>query len=89
MASYWRVKSNEVITQVIAEVGCEDDKRLRKAISEAYPFGERKHWPYKVWLDEVKRVLDRRSTYYAKRTVKSLPGQRNFPDGEPERKESR
>ncbi len=28
---------------------------IKKLISAAYPFGERKYWPYKVWLDEVKK----------------------------------
>jgi hypothetical protein len=25
--------------------------------AEAYPYGERKYWPYKVWLSEIKRQL--------------------------------
>lgn len=28
-------------------------KERRRIISEAYPFGERKHWPYKAWLKAV------------------------------------
>ncbi|MEZ4865332.1 MAG: hypothetical protein R3C14_28745 [Caldilineaceae bacterium] len=30
---------------------------LRALISQAYPFGERRYHPYKIWLSEVKRVL--------------------------------
>jgi hypothetical protein len=30
---------------------------LRRALREAYPFGERRYWPYKVWLNEIKRQL--------------------------------
>lgn len=26
----------------------------REAVREAYPFGERAYWPYKVWLARVK-----------------------------------
>lgn len=31
---------------------------LRKRLSAAYPFGERKYWPYKVWCEEVTRTLN-------------------------------
>ena len=31
------------------------NKDVNKALREAYPFGERKHHPYKIWLDEIKR----------------------------------
>lgn len=34
---------------------------LRKALRAAYPFGERKHWPYKVWLAEIQRQVGRRN----------------------------
>lgn len=54
----WRVKAATVIARVIREVGTDDPKALRKAISKAYPFGRREQWPYKVWLSEVKRQLD-------------------------------
>ncbi len=30
-------------------------KALRKALAEAYPFGERENSPYKAWLTEVRR----------------------------------
>jgi len=36
---------------------------LYKKISEAYPFGERKYHPYKIWLDEVHKAI-RRETFY-------------------------
>ena len=32
-------------------------KKLRKALRESYPFGERRHHPYKVWCDEVRRQV--------------------------------
>ena len=55
--SYWNVKSREVINTIIAEVGVEDEDALRKAILDAYPFGERRHHPYKVFLEEVKKTM--------------------------------
>ena len=35
------------------------DAERRKAISDAYPFGERAHWPYKAWLKAQRRYLAR------------------------------
>lgn len=55
--SYLHVKSREVINTIIAEVGVEDEDCLRKAIFVAYPFGERRHWPYKVFMAEVKKTM--------------------------------
>jgi hypothetical protein len=53
----WRSSAGPKIARVIAEVGTEDMKALRKALREAYPYGERKYWPYKVWCDEIRRQL--------------------------------
>lgn len=55
--SPWRKSARRVIKRVIADVGRDDPKRLRKALRAAYPFGETKYWPYKVWLSECKRQM--------------------------------
>lgn len=55
MTSTWRSHAAHAIREVITRVGLEDQKALRKALRDAYPFGERKYHPYKVWLSEVKR----------------------------------
>ena len=55
--SYWRRKSREIVAATIQSVGSDNPKTLHAALIEAYPFGERKHWPYKVWLDEIQRQL--------------------------------
>ena len=52
--SPWRRRAYSVIREVLAEVG-RDPKALRLALRTAYPFGERRYWPYKVWLSEVNR----------------------------------
>lgn len=31
----------------------------RKAVSKAYPWGERRMWPYKMWLKAQKEYLSR------------------------------
>ena len=53
----WRDYAKPIINRVIREVGTDDKKKLRKALRDAYPFGERRYYPYKVWLDGIKIQL--------------------------------
>lgn len=53
----WRKYSNEVITAVIRENPGRTPGELEKLIRAAYPFGERKYHPYKVWLSAVKLAM--------------------------------
>lgn len=53
----WRARFAPRIAAVIAEVGRADPKALRRALRDAYPAGERRYWPYKVWCDEVRKQL--------------------------------
>lgn len=53
----WREYAAPIIHEVITRVGREDEKALRKALREAYPFGERRYHPYKIWCSEVNRQL--------------------------------
>lgn len=55
--STWRSQAATVIFDVIRQNPGMEPKKLRKLISAAYPFGERKYYPYKIWCDEVKRQL--------------------------------
>ena len=50
----WRDIARPIIADVINRVGVEDEKALKKALFDAYPFGERQYHPYKIWLDEIK-----------------------------------
>ncbi|MCP4493287.1 MAG: hypothetical protein GY820_39185 [Gammaproteobacteria bacterium] len=54
MRSKWRAIARPIISKVIKEVGLEDEKKLKKALLDAYPFYERENHPYKIWLDEIK-----------------------------------
>ncbi|MEQ9223795.1 MAG: hypothetical protein RJQ08_11690 [Salinisphaeraceae bacterium] len=54
----WRQRAAPIIADTIARVGRDDPKALRKALRDAYPFGERANYPYKAWLDEVRAQLD-------------------------------
>ncbi len=53
----WRDHCRPIIAEVIREHGKEDMKLVRKKLREAYPYGERAMWPYKVWCHEVRRQL--------------------------------
>ena len=58
----WRAIAAPIIQSTIHYVGrTAPTKVIRKALREAYPFGQRKCWPYKVWCDEIHRQLGRRS----------------------------
>lgn len=57
MDSAWRLRARMVIANVVATVGRDDEKALRRALRDAYQFGPRRHWPYKCWLRERKWAL--------------------------------
>ena len=52
--SHWRNKARPIIQAVIKAWDGRNEKELRKALYEAYLFGERKMYPYKVWLSEIR-----------------------------------
>lgn len=65
MEASWRDHARPIIAQVIRDVGKADPKKLRQALRDAYPYGERSMWPYKVWCDEVRRQLGLKSSMKA------------------------
>lgn len=65
----WRSEAAAVVRRVIAKTGREDMAALRRAIRAAYPFGERAHYPYKVWCEEVRRQLGQAADPPADMTV--------------------
>ena len=58
--SYWREQCAPIIAKVIAENRGKDEKEIRKALHDAYPFGERRMHPYKIWCSEVNIQLGKR-----------------------------
>ena len=63
MKSPWRERSAQIIYKIIRDNPDIAIKELCKKISEAYPFGERKYHPYKIWLSEVKRATKREGKF--------------------------
>lgn len=53
--SHWRTTSNRVIYQVLKATDGQTEREIKKALEDAYPFGERKMHPYKIWLDAIKK----------------------------------
>ena len=96
--NYWRKKSKFIIQQVInnfleeeglkslMEISYDQRQKLRRKISEAYPFGERKYYPYKEWLAEVSFLLARvyeNTRIEAKQRKKGIsPGQLSLFDSD-------
>lgn len=60
--SHWRQSARAVMIRVVREqrdLGrLDDDAALLAAVDAAYPFGERKYLPYKMWLLERKMFRD-------------------------------
>lgn len=53
--SAWRDKAAPIIATVLRRTAGQGEKEIAKALHDAYPFGERSMWPYKIWLDEIAR----------------------------------
>lgn len=53
--SYWRKIAAPIIAEVLRITEGQNEKEIKKALREAYPFGQRKYHPHKIWLDEIKR----------------------------------
>ena len=47
--NYWAVEADKVLATLFVNGRQPTWVELR----DAYPFGERKYWPYKVWLDAI------------------------------------
>lgn len=59
----WRDIAKPIIAGVLAANAGADDKTIRRALRDAYPWGERamhpyKVWCYKVWCDECNAQIE-------------------------------
>lgn len=60
----WKEDAHHHIAKVVREnPGVTEEKALRKLISAAYPFGERRMYPYKAWCQAVKEFFAERKHY--------------------------
>lgn len=71
MTSPWRLAARRAIESAIASLPPDCDRsEIKKAIDQAYPFGCRELYPYKVWLDE------RRKYFYDLGIIQKQPDKR-------------
>jgi hypothetical protein len=60
MTSYWRRIAAPIITEVLRETAGKPESEIRAALLKAYPFGLRRHHPYRIWRDEIRIQTGRR-----------------------------
>lgn len=51
----WRNDAAPIIAKVLKETEGKTEPEIKKALFDAYPYGQRSLHPYKIWLDEIKR----------------------------------
>lgn len=54
MRGTWREHAAPIIAKVLKDTKGKTDKEIRKALREAYPYGQREYHPYKIWCDEIR-----------------------------------
>jgi hypothetical protein len=64
--SRWRASASPIIARVLEETKGRTEKEIREALKLAYPFGERAYYPYKIWLDEIRRQMTGETTSLTK-----------------------
>lgn len=69
----WRAICKPIINSVLIENDGKTEQEIRKALRDAYPFGERKYHPYKIWNDEIK--VQRKKRIFGKKKDKPDPNQ--------------
>ena len=56
--SYWRQRAREVILPYLkSHPECTTPETMKAGLREVYPFGQRQYYPYRVWLDEVNKLV--------------------------------
>lgn len=77
MSKTWREYARPIIAEVLKTTEGQTEKEIRKALRDAYPFGERRYHPYKVWLDEIK-VQRGQKKFGKTHNIESDPNQTNL-----------
>lgn len=54
MSHTWRDSARPLITKALENSKGKSEQEIRKALRDAYPWGERRMHPYKIWCDEIK-----------------------------------
>lgn len=62
-----------VIHRVLEETKGKEEKEIKKALREAYPFGARENHPYKIWCDEINRQRGKKKRTKVQMKLDSMP----------------
>ena len=73
MTSYRRRIAAPIITDVLREMGGKPEYEIRAALLNAYPFGLRRHHPYRVWRDANRIPTGRRRIQSRVRQMQGRP----------------
>lgn len=60
--SHWGRQARSTIANVVAANPDKSEAELLELVDAAYPFGERKYWPYKEWLKARRTFIERKAT---------------------------
>jgi hypothetical protein len=71
--STWRDRARPLIAKVLRETEGQDEKVIKKALRDAYPWGQRAMHPYQIWLDEIRRQRGLKTTGPSKGKPKDVP----------------
>lgn len=73
MVSHWRRIAAPIIADVLREMGGKPEHEIRAALLNAYPFGPRRHHPYRIWRDEIRIQTGRRRIQLRVRHMQGRP----------------
>jgi hypothetical protein len=73
MTSSWRSSAAPIIARVLAETAGKPPEEVRAALRAAYPFGVRRHHPYRIWCDEVRVQTGRQKISGVVRRLQARP----------------
>jgi hypothetical protein len=73
MTSHWRRIAAPIIAEVLREMGGKPEHEIRAALLNAYPFGPRRHHPYRIWRDEIRIQTGRRRIQSQARKLQGRP----------------
>ena len=65
----WRNHCSPIIMKVILENKGKSENEIKAALRKAYPYGERKNHPYKIWLDEIQVQLGKKNFNNKRRPI--------------------
>ena len=54
----WRNRGMGIAGEIVSRRDDWTEGELRKALSDGYPWGERKMHPYRIWLSVSKEMVD-------------------------------